>query len=74
MSDRPPTQPEADVCVVGSGPAGAFLAYSLAERGHDVENRYVSGASAFVTYGAANPTLTIVALALRLADHLDTRL
>jgi len=36
MSDQPPTQPEADVCVVGSGPAGTFLAYSLAERGHDV--------------------------------------
>jgi len=32
--DRTPT--EADVCIVGAGPAGAFTAYSLARRGHDV--------------------------------------
>ncbi|WP_418284913.1 GMC family oxidoreductase [Halorubrum sp. DTA46] len=32
--DRTPT--DADVCVVGAGPAGAMVAYSLAKRGHDV--------------------------------------
>lgn len=39
-------------------------------RVHSVDNLYVSGASVFPTGGAAPPTLTIVALAARLADHL----
>ena len=37
---------------------------------HGVDNLYVAGSSTFPTYGTANPTLTIVALAIRLADHL----
>ncbi len=37
-------------------------------------NLYVAGSSVFTTGGAANPTLTIVAMALRLADHLDQEL
>jgi choline dehydrogenase-like flavoprotein len=42
------------------------------ERGrvHDLENLYVAGSSVYPTAGFANPTLTVVALALRLADHL----
>jgi choline dehydrogenase-like flavoprotein len=39
-------------------------------RCHDVPNLYLLGSSVFVTVGMANPTLTIAALALRLADHL----
>lgn len=39
-------------------------------RAHDVENLYVAGSAVFPTGGAANPTLTIVALAERMADHL----
>lgn len=39
-------------------------------RVHGIGNLYVAGSSVFPTSGAANPTLTIVALALRLADHL----
>ena len=39
-------------------------------RVHALDNLYVAGASVFPTAGFANPTLTIVALALRLADHL----
>jgi choline dehydrogenase-like flavoprotein len=39
-------------------------------RVHGVANLFVAGASIFPTAGFANPMLTIVALALRLADHL----
>jgi len=41
---------------------------------HSVENLYVAGAATFPTSSQANPTLTIVALALRLADYLKRRL
>jgi choline dehydrogenase-like flavoprotein len=37
---------------------------------HGVHNLWVAGSSLFPTCGASNPTLTIVALAARLADHL----
>ena len=37
---------------------------------HSVDNLYIAGSAVFPTGGYANPTLTIVALALRLADHL----
>lgn len=37
---------------------------------HGIDNLYVAGSSVFPTIGYANPTLTIVALALRLADNL----
>jgi choline dehydrogenase-like flavoprotein len=40
-------------------------------RVHGLDNLFVIGASVFPTTGVANPTLTIVALALRLADHLS---
>ena len=39
-------------------------------RVHNVENLYVAGSSVFPTGGNINPTLTLVALAIRLADHL----
>lgn len=39
-------------------------------RFHKVDNLYTAGCAQFPTSGYANPTLTIVALALRLADHL----
>lgn len=40
-------------------------------RVHGLENLYVAGSAVFPTAGHANPTLTIVALALRLADRLQ---
>ena len=43
-------------------------------RVHGVRNLYVAGSSVFPTYGCSNPTLTVVALALRLADHLKKQL
>ena len=39
-------------------------------RVHSVQNLYISGNSVFPTSGHANPTLTTVALAIRLAEHL----
>lgn len=41
---------------------------------HGIANLHLAGGGVFPTAGSANPTLTIVALALRLADHLRTRL
>src|SRR5258708_938346 len=43
-------------------------------RVHGAANLYVAGSSVFPTGGTFNPTLTIVALALRLADHVKERL
>jgi choline dehydrogenase-like flavoprotein len=39
-------------------------------RAHDVPNLFVSDGSVFTTGAAANPTLTIVTLAIRQADHI----
>jgi choline dehydrogenase-like flavoprotein len=41
---------------------------------HDVANLFISDGSQFTTGAAENPTLTIVALAIRQADHLATEL
>ena len=37
---------------------------------HGVSNLFVAGSSVFPTYGSSNPTLNLIALTLRLADHL----
>jgi choline dehydrogenase-like flavoprotein len=37
---------------------------------HAVANLFVAGSSTFPTSGASNPTMNLVALTLRLADHL----
>lgn len=37
---------------------------------HGVGNLYVAGSSVFPTYGSSNPTMNLVALTLRLSDHL----
>jgi choline dehydrogenase-like flavoprotein len=41
---------------------------------HGLDNLFVAGSSVFPTSGAANPTFTILALALRLSEHLRGRL
>jgi choline dehydrogenase-like flavoprotein len=41
---------------------------------HGMPNLYIAGSSVFPTTGFANPTLTIVALAIRIADQLKEQL
>lgn len=41
---------------------------------HGLGNLYVAGSAAFTTAGAANPTLTLIALSLRLSDHLKEKM
>lgn len=41
---------------------------------HGLPNLYVAGGSVFPTSGHANPTLMIIAFAIRLADHLNLEL
>jgi choline dehydrogenase-like flavoprotein len=41
---------------------------------HGISNLFMAGSSVFPTGGFANPTLTLVALAIRLADHLKDKL
>lgn len=41
---------------------------------HDHDNLFIAGSSVFSTSGYANPTLTLLALAFRLSDHIAERL
>ncbi|HIM56797.1 MAG TPA: hypothetical protein EYM39_08855 [Candidatus Latescibacteria bacterium] len=43
-------------------------------RVHGLANLFVEGSSVFATCGFCNPTFTITALAVRLADHLRTKM
>jgi choline dehydrogenase-like flavoprotein len=57
---------------MSSSPAAGVVDANL--RLHAIDNLYVVGSSVFPTGGHANPTLTVVALALRLAGHLGGNL
>jgi choline dehydrogenase-like flavoprotein len=39
-------------------------------RVHGIQNLFIAGSSVFPTDGSAPPTLTIVALAVRMAEHI----
>jgi choline dehydrogenase-like flavoprotein len=54
---------------MGTDPTGSVVDADC--RAHDVDNLWVAGSSVFPTGGGMNPTLTIAALSLRLAEHLD---
>jgi choline dehydrogenase-like flavoprotein len=43
-------------------------------RVHEIDNLYVASSSVFPTGGFSNPTLTIIALAIRVADTIKRRL
>ena len=66
------TAHQAGTCRFGSDPATSVL--DLDCRAHEVDNLYVTDASFFPSIGAVNPTLTIIANALRVADIIKTRL
>ncbi|QFZ91471.2 GMC oxidoreductase [Synechococcus elongatus] len=59
-------------CRFGEDPATSVL--DLNCRTHDVDNLYVVDSSFFCSSAAVNPTLTIIANALRVGDHLLERL
>ena len=59
-------------CKFGEDPRASVL--DLNCRAHDLDNLYVVDGSFFVSSGAVNPTLTIIANALRVGDHLLERL
>ena len=56
----------------GNDPATSALDVNC--KMHEVDNVYVVDSSFFVSSSAVNPTLTIIANALRVADHLAARL
>ncbi|MBP7930861.1 MAG: GMC family oxidoreductase [Acidimicrobiia bacterium] len=78
--------PSPDMALPPSPPGGGFhhmgttrMAVSEREgvvdadcKVHGLSNCWVAGSSVFPTSGFANPTLTIVALAIRLAEHLGS--
>lgn len=56
----------------GTDPATSVLDVDC--RAHGIDNLYVTDASFFPSIGAVNPTLTIIANALRVADRIAARL
>ena len=56
----------------GTDPATSVLDVNC--KAHELDNLYVVDSSFFVSAAAVNPTLTIVANALRVGDHLKERL
>lgn len=66
------TAHQAGTCRFGTDPATSVL--NLDCRTHEVDNLYITDASFFPSIGAVNPTLTIIANALRVADIIRGRL
>ena len=66
------TSHQAGTCRFGTDPATSVLDTNC--KAHELDNLYVTDASFFPSIGAVNPTLTIIANALRVADHIADRL
>jgi choline dehydrogenase-like flavoprotein len=66
------TAHQAGTCRFGVDPANSVL--DLDCKAHQLDNLYITDASFFPSIGAVNPTLTIIANALRVADHIKKRL
>ena len=72
--DIPPsgTSHQAGTMRFGTDPASSVL--DLDCKAHELDNLYVVDASFFPSIGAVNPTLTIIANAMRVADRIKERL
>jgi choline dehydrogenase-like flavoprotein len=66
------TAHQAGTCRFGTDPRSSVLDTNC--KAHGLDNLYVTDASFFPSIGAVNPTLTIIANALRVAEHLRERL
>lgn len=66
------TAHQAGTARFGTDPATSVLDVNC--KAHELDNLYLTDASFFVSIGAVNPTLTIIANALRVADHLKQRM
>ena len=66
------TAHQSGTCKFGTDPKTSVL--DLDCKAHELDNLYVADASFFPSIGAVNPTLTIIANALRVADHIKSRL
>jgi choline dehydrogenase-like flavoprotein len=74
VSGQDPSRPAYGAHHMGTTRMGHHADESVVDarlRTHDLENLTVASSSVFVTAGALNPTLTIAALALKAADHID---
>jgi choline dehydrogenase-like flavoprotein len=63
---------QAGTCRFGDDPATSVLDRDC--KAHELDNLYVVDTSCFVSIGAVNPSLTAIANALRVGDHLLRRL
>ena len=63
---------QAGTCRFGDDPATSVLDRDC--KAHELDNLYVVDTSFFVSIGAVNPSLTAIANALRVGDHLRSRL
>jgi choline dehydrogenase-like flavoprotein len=66
------TAHQAGTARFGSDPASSVLDGNC--KAHELDNLYVVDSSFFPSIGAVNPTLTIIANALRVGQHLTDRL
>jgi choline dehydrogenase-like flavoprotein len=66
------TAHQAGTARFGTDPKTSVL--DLDCKAHELDNLYVADASFFPSIGAVNPTLTIIANALRVADRIKERL
>jgi choline dehydrogenase-like flavoprotein len=63
---------QAGTCRFGTDPKTSVLDVNC--KAHELDNLYVVDTSFFVSIGAVNPSLTAIANAIRVGDHLLQRL